>query len=229
MRLKLGATIVILLAGTGYCFGQESRAQVPVGRVFGQVLDQSRRPVKGAIVSVMPKNLPLGSAAPRALTDAAGNYEIRGLRLGSYLVFYEKPADGYPPNDFSFYSGGRNISVELTESHPAAHVPIVLGPKGANVIGQIIDDATGLPLEGGAGAILRRADNPALWVSNGVSSTFNLLVPSDLAFTITFEAKGYEPFAYGTGPGSSIPKVIRLSPETSLKITVKLKKSSPAR
>src|SRR5262249_44887699 len=151
-----------------------------------------------------------------------GHFSIDGLAEGKYLIYYSKPEDDYPRTDFSFYTGGRTLPVYVTQSNPAPKISIVLGPKGGRLVGRIVDVSTNTPVAG-ARFLLRRSDRPAYWVSEGVSPTFNLLIPSDVGFTLTVDAEGYETLPYGAAPGSSLPKVLRVDPERSLSLSIKLR------
>jgi hypothetical protein len=223
MCMRHVCLFLVVSFATAICFG-EIQTDSNTGSISGQVLDESQQAVKAVLVQAAN----VGSSAAASLakptyTDQSGYFTIRGLSFGQYFLFYEKPVDDYPRNDFSFYSGGKTVSVELTATHPNASVSINLGPKGARLLSRIIDQATGAPVRG-ARLLLKRSDNPNFWVSEGVNSGFSLLVPSGVSFTVTITAEGYESVPYGAPPGVDTPASMKLEPESSRTIMARMKR-----
>jgi hypothetical protein len=227
MYARIVCSTLIVIASATACWGELQR--IPdSGNISGQILDESRLPVAGVLVQVDHAGDAQGSLMKQVYTDQRGDFSIGALVFGKYFVYYQKPSDNYPRNDFSFYSGGKNIFVELTEGHSRAVLSITLGPKGGRLLGHIFDQANNAPIRG-ARLLLRRSDNPSLWVSEGVSSGFSLLVPSGVPFTITVNSESYESVPYGAPPGSTTPATIRVDAEGTFTITVKMRRIKPVR
>src|SRR5580693_10161650 len=82
VRVVSWAVFLWLVMAPCYLFAQE-------GSLHGRVTDPSGAVIPGAAVTAAPAAGP----AARAVTDAQGNYEIKGLAAGSYSVNAE--ANGF--------------------------------------------------------------------------------------------------------------------------------------
>ena len=112
-RLLAPLFVLVILAGLR---PSVASAQTPgTGSIRGRVLDESGRPLPGALVSAA--NLSTGIDYKTA-TDAAGYYALAGLALtGSYRLDISK--DGFAPDTSSFaLRAGETATVEAV-LHPA--------------------------------------------------------------------------------------------------------------
>ncbi|PYU90118.1 MAG: hypothetical protein DMG25_17725, partial [Acidobacteria bacterium] len=130
-----------------------ARAQTFRGAIVGTVIDQSQAPVPGAQITV--KNRATGLART-AMTDDAGNYDVRELPIGVYTVTVEK--QGFAPVtetdlrvdvaaerrlDVTLVPGKVQQTVEVTATAP-------LVQSTTNVLGGTIEgpQAENLPVNG---------------------------------------------------------------------------------
>ncbi|PYU99250.1 MAG: hypothetical protein DMG26_16830, partial [Acidobacteria bacterium] len=130
-----------------------ARAQTFRGAIVGTVIDQSQAPVPGAQITV--KNRATGLARA-AMTDDAGNYDVRELPIGVYTVTVEK--QGFAPVtqtdlrvdvaaerrlDATLVPGKVQQTVEVTATAP-------LVQSTTNVLGGTIEgpQAENLPVNG---------------------------------------------------------------------------------
>src|SRR5438094_1698461 len=130
-----------------------ARAQTLRGAIVGTVIDQSQAPVPGAQITV--KNRATGLARA-AMTDDAGNYDVRELPIGVYTVTVEK--QGFAPVtqtdlrvdvaaerrlDATLVPGKVQQTVEVTATAP-------LVQSTTNVLGGTIEgpQAENLPVNG---------------------------------------------------------------------------------
>ena len=130
-----------------------ARAQTFRGAIVGTVIDQSQAPVPGAQITV--KNRATGLART-AMTDDAGNYDVRELPIGVYTVTVEK--QGFAPVtqtdlrvdvaaerrlDATLVPGKVQQTVEVTATAP-------LVQSTTNVLGGTIEgpQAENLPVNG---------------------------------------------------------------------------------
>src|SRR5262249_8342758 len=112
-RLFAPLLVLVLLAAL---VPAAASAQTPgTGSIRGRILDDSGRPVSGALVAA--SNLSTGLVY-KAATDAAGYYALAGLPLtGSYRLEISK--DGFAPETQSFaLRAGETATVEAV-LHPA--------------------------------------------------------------------------------------------------------------
>lgn len=121
----------------------------PRGAVTVKVIDQQGNPVQSAVVRVNPPpNGAISSASNICKTDSSGTCTRNDLPIGTYLVDAMKPEDGYPDLRFALYSPqSRAIEVVLTPGSPDSNVQFLVGPKAAKLKLNVLDDATGSPID----------------------------------------------------------------------------------
>jgi Carboxypeptidase regulatory-like domain len=103
-----------------------SRGQRPAGErpgtVSGTVIDSSRAPAVGVTIT-------LDSSGPRAVTDSAGGFRVRGVEPGRHTLHMR--AMGYAPAEFpvDVASGGTT-----TAAFVISRVPVVLAPVRTSTV-----------------------------------------------------------------------------------------------
>jgi hypothetical protein len=169
--------------------------------VSGLVLNTEGEPVSGA--EILASDPYKGSAGklPAAYTDERGEFLLKDLAPGQYVLSVNKIEEGHPYSDWAFYSDGVTEApqVMIREGETIPGVVLYLRPKAAELTGRLIDADTNKPLKGldkgpkGARITLRRADNPeaAIYTAPNAEGEFSELVPA-APFTIEVSAPGYE-------------------------------------
>lgn len=168
------------------------------GAVSGCVLGDKGQPVPDARVTA-DRNASSASPLPGADTDELGRFIIINLQPSSYILRASKEEEGYMPTDSAFHAAGFTTTpqqVEVDEGQVTSDVIVWMGPKGANLVGVIVEQGTSKIVED-AQITLRRLDNPDYLYSTGPNKPgeFNLLVPP-VPFTIEVSAPNYETWCY---------------------------------
>jgi hypothetical protein len=138
-----------LITASFLAYSQTKEKQL--GEIKGSVTDASGNIVRGATVYVVPQDISFENLAPRSTTtNAAGEFDFHGgFVLGTYKIYAEKQADGYPDPADKFYADPKTepSPVELTEDHPSTEVTATLGERAAVLAGRVIDLNSGAPLK----------------------------------------------------------------------------------
>jgi hypothetical protein len=137
-----------------------------------------------------------GIYASGAQTNEAGQFVVEGLAQGTYDLFGESDAAGYPNTALSFYSKETPTKVFL-RAGDTAKVNLVLGPPAGVWSGVLIDRATGKPIESPHAPhfIVRRVANPEDSIEFLGPAEFRWLIPPDVDVTLEIRAEGYEPWS----------------------------------
>lgn len=118
---------------------EETRSATVTGRVLDAV---TGRPVAGVIVTPAGPAVPAGPSvppAPRALTNAAGTFIIRGLHSGT--VFFTAEKSGYGVATYNQRRfGGSGQGVTLTEGKTIEGIDIRIW-RYASISGTVLDEA----------------------------------------------------------------------------------------
>lgn len=209
MRIYL--TIAVLMAsvvlGVSYAATRPSAPVQPPrarqdaaaapGAVSGLVVNTEGEPVSGAeILASHPRRGGVGKL-PATQTDERGEFLLKDLAPGPYVLSVNKIEQGHPYSDSAFYSDGVTEApqVLIREGETIPGVVLYLRPKAAELTGRLIDADTNKPIKGlkNARITLRRADNPdaAIYAFPDAEGEFSELVTS-APFTIAVSAPGYE-------------------------------------
>jgi Carboxypeptidase regulatory-like domain len=188
------------------------------GSVRGVVLDEDGKPVAGATVFAA------GTAyKPSAVSNDEGQFLLQGLAPGNWGLLAYKKSHGYPANFFAFFSSTGNVqvpSVDVVGGKVTEKVTVRLGPKAAYLNFEITDE-TGKPL--GASASFTRPDMAAGGeFKSSVGAKEKFLVPP-VPFRLELQAEGCEPWDYGGSDWKSDKGLIKLKPEESLILPVRLR------
>jgi hypothetical protein len=181
---------------------------IPQGRIRGVAVDEEGKPIQHAEVWPHVRHPTIG-ALRIAETDENGRFEIDRLEFDTFNVFAKKESEGYPDIGFAFFAEGLPSTVRLSPEQPVANVELKLGPKAGFLIGDVTDRVTGKPIQ--VGFMLRRAKNPANFLSIGQASSYRLLLPTETEVTLEVSADGYQTWLYTDPSDSSKPMQIRLA------------------
>lgn len=144
-----------------------------------------------------------------------GSFLIRRVQWGTYAVEADKPGAGYPTViAFGGIYGRRQFPwATLSPQAPAATVVVRIGPKAGILSGTIVNARTGKSITQ-ARIDLKRMGHARTQTSEAVRAHFTLLIPSEMAITLTVHARGFEPWHETVKMASGERKVlmIRLRP-----------------
>lgn len=115
------------------------------GSIAGVVTGEANQPVADARIEVRSQN---DRIKVTGRTDAAGHYEITGLRSGTYLV--QAAAAGYVTQWYdSVFTRKEATPLKLLATESLTAIDFVLGkipPLPRSISGLVVDDSTGLPV-----------------------------------------------------------------------------------
>jgi len=172
---------------------QVSEGAKATGRITGTVLDQRGQPLHRITVHVVREES--GIYGSSAVTDGSGQFVIENLEPGTYHIFGESGAGGYPDPALSFYSKEEPTKVFLTTGC-TANVMLVLGPVAGIWSGDLIDKATSEPIKTPHAPhfIVRKIADPEDSIEFLGPAEFRWLIPPDIDVTLEIRAEGYEPW-----------------------------------
>jgi hypothetical protein len=215
MRLTFLAIAFVVLSGF-LATAQTREEPNPAGRIIGTVLDQRGLPLKRIFVHAILEQT--GMYMPTAETDDAGRFAIEGLEVGTYRVFGESDAAGYPDTALSFYSKETLIALGVGYGEPAS-VILVLGPVAGVLTGTVVDKATRKPVVtlDAVHFTVKKISDPDDDILFLGPAKFRWLIPPDVDVTLEVSAEGYKPWS-GLLPirlrsGEDRPLKIELEPE----------------
>lgn len=194
-----------------------------LGSIGARVVDQAGNPVTGAVVWMLPLDgTPRANALADCLTDAAGSCKRDGLALGRYQVTAKKESDGYPNIAFDLY--GRNNKPQIAVLAPEAQhadTTITLGPKAASISVTVTDAVSGKPVTN-PNITLRRAANPADYISTGPDSNSNVLIPPEEDILVEVSADGYKPWRIESQSGADYARALHLRSAETRELKIRL-------
>ncbi len=159
---------------------------------------------------------------PTAVSDDSGQFVIEGLEPGTYDVFGESDAAGYPNTAISFYSTKEPTRVVLGSDSPTARVVLNLGPRAGVLSGTVIDKFTGKAIVSRHALhfIVKRASNPEDSILFGGPAKFRWLIPPAVEVTLEVTAEGYKAWSYTdpSNPSQLLPLRLESGEQKSLDI-----------
>jgi hypothetical protein len=190
----------------------------PSGEIKGTVTDENENAVSAATVYAVPQDISFDSIAPRSTkTDRNGAFDFGGgFELGAYKLYSRKDADAYPDRSNSFYADSKvePPKVDLTEVHPSATIPLILGEKAGVLAGRVLDADTGASLK----AKLVFMDEDGNNYSVLVNGKYRALIPAekDVSLMVMVMSPDY---------GSQLPvPPLRLAPGQEMDMDIPLSK-----
>lgn len=232
-------TLMIVAIGVSYAVNRPARirqhaaqhshqdAAQSFGAISGRVLDPEGQPVFGAEVNASHTESGTGRV-PTAYTDNQGEFQIRDLRPGTYIVSASKEEDGYARTYLLFNSAGfvENPQVTVYEQQITSDVVVHLGPRAARLVGRIVNAITNEPIQNlqNVKITFRRIDRPDNWYSRApdLNGEFSIFVPP-APFTIEVEAPGYEDWQYRSVSAGDQTASLQLVPGSSQNLTIALR------
>lgn len=201
-----------------------AQSREPLGTVTVKVIDQQGNAVQSAVVRINPApNGGLVSVSNICKTDSSGICTRTGLPAGTYFVDAMKPEDGYPDLRFALYSPqSREIEVVLTPGSPGSSVQFLLGPKAAKLKLDVLDDATGSPLDS-ATVILWNPLNSKEMVGVGRASDSTVLIPAEKDVLLRVTANAHQTWQLADHPELNAGKPLHLRSGEIREMAIRLK------
>jgi len=152
-------------------------------------------------------------------TDKQGEFEIRGLPWGRYVVLAGKEEDGYPDTKSAFYSNLSVPRVLIGPNLPVPYVTVKLGPKaGLLEIKSVMNADTGAVLSS-ASLTVRRAENEFFLITSAVTDRV-VQIPPGIDVFVGVSAPGYKLWTPLNSDGK--PEKLRLKPGEIRRLAVQL-------
>jgi carboxypeptidase family protein len=197
MRWVFLTAVFFLLSGLS-AWAQISESSKATGQVTGTVSDQHGEPLSRVRVQARMEETSMYTGGTE--TSDKGEFVIEGLEQGTYDIFGESDAGGYPNTALSFYGKEEPAKVFLTTGGTAT-VRLVLGPVAGIWSGILTDKSTGKPIVSPHAPhfIVRKIADPEDSIEFLGTAKFRWLIPPDVDVTLEIRAEGYEPW-FGTMP-----------------------------
>jgi Carboxypeptidase regulatory-like domain len=209
-RLRLsGALWLVLIVVLGLPLVPSAQAAEALGGVEGNVTDSSTHDaVAGIEVCAIVTDFELLSEEESELehavgcteTGAGGEYEISGLRAGSYYVAFLSPPNTKLDYIAELYNGAFEFSaarqVQVTAGAKTASINVELA-LGAEVAGEVTDAATGTPLAGAEACAFRTGGNgtlePVSCANSEADGDYTIRGLPSGSYKLEYSAAGFEP------------------------------------
>jgi hypothetical protein len=186
----------------------------------GRCGERGEKPIRQAEVWAGVANRPTIGALHIVETDEDGRFEIDRLEFDTFNVFAKKEREGYPDIGFAFCAEGLLPTLRLSLEQPVANVELKLGPKSGFLIGDVTDKVTGKPIQ--VAFMLRRAKNPANFLSLGQASSYRLVLPAEIEVTLEVSGDDYQTWFYNDPSDSSKPLPTRLASGAEMRLDIQL-------
>lgn len=225
IRLTIGVGLIVLLLGT-FEYAPATQAPSALGTVKGKVIDSdTQQPVTGARVEAESEEGSVGNWPPNTTTDARGEFVLKRLPPGTYVLAASKEVDFYPDSDTAAFESGVITlpHVSIHEGEVVRDVVIAI-KKGGRLVGAIRDAHTGAPIINSS-IRLARADNSKLWISIGPDSRgiFNIAIPAAVKFAVEVSAPKYHKWTSSDSRPNGFD-MVEAGTEATTRLTVLLTK-----
>lgn len=180
-----GASVIIAVIAVTYLVAQISKNQERItnsGEVSGRILTAEGKPLPKAKVFADKLNSPLGRR-PSVLTNQLGEFRIKNLEDGIYIITAEKTDEGYSASDSVFHNPNQlNTShITISDQSLVTDVTVYMPPKATKLIGSLSDKSFGSAV-GDATIKVCREDQPSNCFVTGLNienkrGGFELLLP----------------------------------------------------
>ena len=180
-----------------------------LARIIGSVIDSRGQPLKNIQVHAVSERTKM--YMPTANSNANGEFVIPNLESGTYDMFGESDAAGYPNVALSFYSNEHPVKVTL-ENGATAQVLLILGPKAGVLSGMVSDRTSGRAIvsQHALRFIVRKISDPTRGIEFDGPPKFLWLIPPETEVTLEIRAECYEPLLYADPAQMNKPSVLRL-------------------
>lgn len=191
------------------------------GHVKGILVDERGKTVGSARVIAYPADQGF-TYAQNSTTDANGTFSIGDLGWGRYAIAAEKESDNYASTFDVFYSGStRPPVVELSRTHPIAHVKLRFPSKAGVLVLALTDSHVGKVLFGCAQ--LERSPDSSMWVRFVLDDTNRrILIPADTDVRLRVWSAGYLPWNSSESKDTVPNEVLRLKADEQRVVTIPL-------
>lgn len=161
-------------------------ALTPAGKITGTITDSSQEPIEGAfLLGIEPNDL---NDDPKAIsifiptkTDSDGNYTIRHLRTGTYVIFVDA-------ND---YVSDSEMDVSVTAGQTTSGKNFSLGASGGTISGTVYESDGQTPIENAVVQITVDGKSCG-WAISDSSGEYSLTLLQAGPYEIIVLADGYE-------------------------------------
>ena len=185
------------------------------GGISGTLLYPNGTPVSKGKVTLTGARPGANPTEMSTETDRDGKFEFRNLRFTSYWFEPSKEDEGYGDGEAVSVEGGvrlaNPVGVKLTAEAPTAHVVLQLGPQWGILTGTVEDLTTHQPVV----ALLRFAEELGPsdshephythdYFQKDTSGSFRVLIPPAMKLFLQVNAKGYKPWFYPDGLGTTV-------------------------
>jgi len=225
---RLGCfAVAFLLLSIAHCFSQDNPTRFAEGRIIGVVVDEQGRALKNISVRAFLEQSRM--FMPTANSNQAGEFAIENLEAGTYHIFGENDADGYPNTSLSFYPNENPIEVTLGDVG-TARVFLVLGPKAGVLSGEVRDKRTGriIDLRHSPRFIVKKLSNQEDAIEFHGPPKFRWLIPPRTDVTLEVTAEGYKPWLYAYPSDSLNPLPFRLESGEEKILNIELEPETPS-
>jgi hypothetical protein len=205
----LVALWLVLIVVLGLALVPSAHAAEALGGVEGKVTDSSTHDaVAGIEVCAIVTDFELLSEEESELehavgcteTGTGGEYEISGLRAGSYYVAFLSPSDSKLDYIAELYNGAfefsaaTQVQVAAAAKTPNIDVDLTLG---AEIAGEVTDAATGTPLAGAQACAFRAGGNgtlePVSCANSEAGGDYTIRGLPSGSYKLEYSASGFEP------------------------------------
>lgn len=190
------ATIIALaILMPAHAPGAEQKA-IP-GVIQGRVVDSKGVPIPDAQVRAFPKgDTPLTFREPFAQADANGNFLLKDVRAGVYVVHASKVEDGFPDSLWDFYGGSQKN--EITVRSGTTSTTTIYIAKAGTLTFRVVDTKTHKLVRTISVRLhrLHHQENEFSTSPPSLNGLFSVLVPAAVPVEVEVLADGYEKWPY---------------------------------
>lgn len=196
---------------------------VSLARIIGSVIDSRGQPLKNIQVHAVSERTKM--YMPTANSNANGEFVIPNLESGTYDIFGESDAAGYPNVALSFYSNEHPVKVTL-ENGATTEVVLVLGPKAGVLSGVVSDELTGRTVvwHHALHFIVRSVSDPTRSIEFDGPPNFRWLIAPATDVTLEIRAECYKPLVYADPTKVDRPTMLRLEAGEEKSLNVHLER-----
>lgn len=212
---------MILLCVFSRSTARETDPAPASARIVGTVVDLRGQPLKNIFVHAFLEQIRMYVATVNS--SATGEFVIPKLEPGTYEIFGESDAAGYPDTALSFYSNEHPVKVTLARG-VTAKVVLIVGPKAGVLSGIVADKVTGKPIVSRHALrfIVRRISDPTSGIEFDGPPKFRWLIPPATEVTLEVRAECYETLVYADPARVDKATVVLLKPGEEKTLNVQL-------
>ena len=163
-------------------------------------------------------------------SDDTGQFLVEGLEPGTYDVFGESQAAGYPNPTMPFYGNEAPKRVTIGNGDMAT-VVLILGPVSGVLSGTVVDRTSGQAVASQRAIkfTVKNPSNPQSALLFLGPAKFRWLIPPAVAVTLEVRADGYKPWSYTDPSNPSTPATLQLKSGEERRLKIKLERKAQHR